>query len=290
MPTTRSASTVSGATDLAEALGVAATTIGLFVVAIGTSLPELVTSIIAAARKEADLALGNVIGSNIFNMLCILGLTSIAHPIAVAPQALRLDYWVVMVISLLVLLVLTMVGTLFLATSNTETQISGHDMRATQALFNAEAGYAEALARMSDQTDSTNYIGQATNNIAELTAILRAVELATELGRPLRLYTDSQYSIGVLAKGWKAKANNEMVQSIKKKMKKFKNLKIVKIKGHAGDEGHRHEHGPVVVQEFARGVSAQGRASSARGPASRSPRRCTPSWYASGGSARRWSA
>ena len=64
--------TVSGATDLAEALGVAATTIGLFVVAIGTSLPELVTSIIAAAKKEADLALGNVIGSNLFNSLVVL--------------------------------------------------------------------------------------------------------------------------------------------------------------------------------------------------------------------------
>ncbi len=66
-----------------------------------------------------------------------------------------------MVISLLVLLVLTMVGTLFLAQTKTETQISGHDMRSTQALYNAEAGYGEALARMSNMTDSTNYIGQA---------------------------------------------------------------------------------------------------------------------------------
>ncbi len=64
--------TVSGAIALAEALGVAATTIGLFVVAIGTSLPELVTSIIAAVKKEADLALGNVIGSNLFNSLVVL--------------------------------------------------------------------------------------------------------------------------------------------------------------------------------------------------------------------------
>ena len=64
--------TVIGATGVAEALGISATTIGLFVVAIGTSLPELVTSIIAAARKEADLALGNVIGSNLFNSLVVL--------------------------------------------------------------------------------------------------------------------------------------------------------------------------------------------------------------------------
>jgi hypothetical protein len=67
-----------------------------------------------------------------------------------------------MVISLLVLLVLTMVGTMFLVQTKTETQISGHDMRSTQALYNAEAGYAEVLARMADMRDTTNYIGQAT--------------------------------------------------------------------------------------------------------------------------------
>ncbi len=66
-----------------------------------------------------------------------------------------------MVISLLVLLVLTTVGTLFLIQTKTETQISGHDMRSTQALFNAEAGYGEALARMTNLSDTTNYIGQA---------------------------------------------------------------------------------------------------------------------------------
>jgi ribonuclease HI len=55
---------------------------------------------------------------------------------------------------------------------------------------------------------------------------------------PVRIFTDSRYAYGVLALGWKAKANNEMVLSIKKTMKKFKNLKIVKVKGHAGDEGN----------------------------------------------------
>ena len=64
--------TVDGAIDLAEVRGISATAVGLFIVAIGTSLPELVTSIIAAARKEADLALGNVIGSNLFNSLVVL--------------------------------------------------------------------------------------------------------------------------------------------------------------------------------------------------------------------------
>ncbi len=64
--------TVNNGVSLAEQFGVSATVIGLFVVAIGTSMPELVTSIIAAMRKESDLALGNVIGSNIFNSLVVL--------------------------------------------------------------------------------------------------------------------------------------------------------------------------------------------------------------------------
>jgi hypothetical protein len=65
-----------------------------------------------------------------------------------------------MVISLLTLIMLTMVTTLFIARTKTETQIAGHDMRATQALFNAEAGYGEVLARMSKASDKENYIGQ----------------------------------------------------------------------------------------------------------------------------------
>lgn len=66
-----------------------------------------------------------------------------------------------MVISLLVLLVLTVIGTMFLVQTNTETQIAGQDQRWTQSLFNAEAGCGEALARMSNPVDTTNYIGQA---------------------------------------------------------------------------------------------------------------------------------
>ena len=55
---------------------------------------------------------------------------------------------------------------------------------------------------------------------------------------PVRVFTDSRYAYGVLTLGWKAKANREMVQSIKKTMMKFENLKLVKVKGHAGDEGN----------------------------------------------------
>ena len=64
--------TVRHGSALAQRLGVAETIVGLFVVAVGTSLPELATSVIAAARRESDLALGNVVGSNIFNSLIVL--------------------------------------------------------------------------------------------------------------------------------------------------------------------------------------------------------------------------
>lgn len=75
--------TVRAAVDLASVFGVSATVIGLFVVAVGTSLPELVTSIIAAARKESDLALGNVVGSNLFNSLVVLPVSGLIRPIPV---------------------------------------------------------------------------------------------------------------------------------------------------------------------------------------------------------------
>ena len=78
---------VRGATGLARAFGWSESLIGLTIVAIGTSLPELVTSLVAAHRGENDIALGNVIGSNLFNILCILGLSSVICPIPVAPAA-----------------------------------------------------------------------------------------------------------------------------------------------------------------------------------------------------------
>ncbi len=74
---------VAGGTDAARMLGVSETVIGISVLAIGTSLPELMTSIIAARRGKADVALGNVLGSNIFNILGILGITAIAYPFTI---------------------------------------------------------------------------------------------------------------------------------------------------------------------------------------------------------------
>jgi len=78
---------VTGATGIARGLGVSETVIGLTVVAVGTSLPELATSVTAARRGEAGLALGNILGSNVFNIFAILGLTALIVPIPV-PEGL----------------------------------------------------------------------------------------------------------------------------------------------------------------------------------------------------------
>jgi ribonuclease HI len=88
------------------------------------------------------------------------------------------------------------------------------------------------------EKEISEYIGLATNNIAELRAIQAGLLAVKKKDLPVRIFTDSRYAYGVLALGWKAKANNEIVQSIKKTMKKFKNLEIVKVKGHAGDKGN----------------------------------------------------
>ena len=77
------------------------------------------------------------------------------------------------------------------------------------------------------------YLGQATNNVAELTAILRAVEWGPAEGSAFVVHTDSQYSIGVLQKGWKAKANQELVARAKEAVKK-RGVRLVYVPGHAG--------------------------------------------------------
>lgn len=87
---------VRGASDIALAFGVSQTVIGLTLVAIGTSLPELVASVMAALRGRADLALGNVVGSNIFNILSILGVTVLIRPLPIAPEMLGRDLWVML--------------------------------------------------------------------------------------------------------------------------------------------------------------------------------------------------
>jgi cation:H+ antiporter len=85
---------VDAAVALAMAWGLSETVVGLTIVAVGTSLPELVTSVMAALRREPGLAFGNVVGSNIYNILGILGVTALVRPIAVPDQIASLDIWV----------------------------------------------------------------------------------------------------------------------------------------------------------------------------------------------------
>ncbi|HPC81996.1 MAG TPA: calcium/sodium antiporter [Thermoanaerobaculaceae bacterium] len=96
---------VEGAASAARALGVSELVIGLTVIAIGTSLPEAATSVLAAVRGQRDIAVGNVVGSNLFNLLGVLGLTAAASPagVPVAPAALRFDLPVMLAVALVCL-------------------------------------------------------------------------------------------------------------------------------------------------------------------------------------------
>ncbi|MFN4041736.1 MAG: calcium/sodium antiporter [Brevundimonas sp.] len=95
---------VSGAIGMAETLGVSDAVIGLTIVAIGTSLPELVTSAMAAWRRQGEMALGNVLGSNIYNILFIGGLTGIIAPTTVPSAIAGFDLPVLVAVTLLVML------------------------------------------------------------------------------------------------------------------------------------------------------------------------------------------
>ena len=94
---------VENASMIARHYGVSDAVIGLTLVALGTSLPELATTVMAALRHQADVALGNVIGSNMFNLLAIIGITSLVGRIPVDPQFLRFDLWVMLGASLMLI-------------------------------------------------------------------------------------------------------------------------------------------------------------------------------------------
>ena len=88
---------VDNATFIAKTYGVSDLVIGITLVAVGTSLPELATTVVAAIKGEPDLAVGNAIGSNVFNVLCVIGLTAGITPLSVNPQALSVDLIVMLV-------------------------------------------------------------------------------------------------------------------------------------------------------------------------------------------------
>jgi cation:H+ antiporter len=91
---------VWGAVEIAQSFGVSELIIGLTVVAIGTSLPELASSIAAARKGELDIAIGNVIGSNMFNTLAVVGLAGMIHPTTVPHEVLQRDMVVMGVLTL----------------------------------------------------------------------------------------------------------------------------------------------------------------------------------------------
>jgi cation:H+ antiporter len=95
---------VEGATGLAAGWGVSEAVIGLSLIALGTSLPELSTTVIAAFHKSSDVAIGNVVGSNVFNILAIFGITAMLTDIPVDAAFLTFDVWIMLLSSVLLLL------------------------------------------------------------------------------------------------------------------------------------------------------------------------------------------
>ncbi len=92
---------VEGAVSIARSFGISEAVIGLTIVAVGTSLPELATSVVAAYRKHSDIIIGNIVGSNIFNILAILGITAMISPTHIGEQIANYDVWIMLGVALL---------------------------------------------------------------------------------------------------------------------------------------------------------------------------------------------
>ncbi|MGQ2969464.1 MAG: calcium/sodium antiporter [Allorhizobium sp.] len=125
---------VRGATNLARDFGVSEAVIGLTIVAVGTSLPELAAGVMSALRKHSDIMIGNIVGSNIFNILFILGVTSVIQPIAVAPRFSNFDIPVMLGVT---------IGFAFLLLSHL-----GVRRLTAGAMFVAYVGYTFALVQV----------------------------------------------------------------------------------------------------------------------------------------------
>lgn len=121
---------VNGASTIAKAIGWSDTLIGLTIVAMGTSLPELVTSIIAAKKGDVDMAIGNVIGSNIFNILLVLGVSSVISPVALITEN---------IVDIAVLIAFTLITYAFCITEKKISRIEGAVMVCLYAGYTAYA-------------------------------------------------------------------------------------------------------------------------------------------------------
>ena len=118
---------VSGGVSIARMIGISEWFIGITIVAIGTSLPEIVASIMAARRGQGEMAVGNIFGSNIFNILMVLGITSVIHPLNIQ-EPIHPDLNILLGITVL-LLVLILLGKYFLK------KISGIALLSTYCLY-----------------------------------------------------------------------------------------------------------------------------------------------------------
>lgn len=97
---------VTAAVATARTLGVDEAVIGLTIVAVGTSLPELATAVVAAFRKHSDVAVGNILGAGIYNLFAIMGLVAVVAPVPVPPQIVAFDLWVMLAVTALLLVLL----------------------------------------------------------------------------------------------------------------------------------------------------------------------------------------
>jgi ribonuclease HI len=95
------------------------------------------------------------------------------------------------------------------------------------------AGLGVVILDGKSRREISEYLGEGTNNIAELTAIVRALEVAPR-DRTVIVHSDSSYALGLLGKGWKAKANQELVGRMRRLAREFRDLRLVKVAGHAG--------------------------------------------------------
>ncbi len=100
------------------------------------------------------------------------------------------------------------------------------------------SGIGAVLQYKRHQKEISRSIGLATNNIAELAAVKAALEAVKNRTLPVVVYTDSSYVLGLLARGWKAKQNQELVEEIRQLTRRFKHLRFAKVKGHAGHPGN----------------------------------------------------
>jgi ribonuclease HI len=96
------------------------------------------------------------------------------------------------------------------------------------------AGLGVVLVDGRGRRELSEYLGRTTNNVAELTAILRVAQAVDDASRVVNVYTDSAYSIGVLTKGWKAKANRELVAVVKEALARLPEIRLHHVPGHAG--------------------------------------------------------